>query len=167
MIKIYTIAVNRPDFIELQHKTFKHFLKDEYQLIVVNDGFKKVRGNNDAERIDAIARELSLESHRVPFFGTPNRRTGRLEESHPSHRHANSIRFLQKGDLNRHNDIAVIIDGDMFLSVDFSIREFLNGAPMAGAWQSKNKNGKNIEYVWPGVVFLDVPKMFVFSRLIN
>ena len=37
-VLIYTYAYNRPDFIEIQHKTFQKFLKDDYEFVVFDDG---------------------------------------------------------------------------------------------------------------------------------
>ena len=36
-VQIFTTVVNRPDFVEIQQKLFKKFLKDEYQFHVVDD----------------------------------------------------------------------------------------------------------------------------------
>ena len=47
-VLIITHSYNRPDFIELQQKTFAKFLKDEYEFVVFNDAesnpdmFKKI-----------------------------------------------------------------------------------------------------------------------------
>ena len=37
MIHIFTSVVNRPDFVSLQDKLFKKFLKNNYQFHVVDD----------------------------------------------------------------------------------------------------------------------------------
>ncbi len=36
-VLLFTFAYNRPELIELQYKTFKKFLLDDYELIVIND----------------------------------------------------------------------------------------------------------------------------------
>ena len=36
-VLIFTYSYNRPDFIEIQEKTFKKFLKDDYEFVVFND----------------------------------------------------------------------------------------------------------------------------------
>jgi len=36
-VLVLTCAFNRPDFIELQYKTFKAFLNDDYEFVVFND----------------------------------------------------------------------------------------------------------------------------------
>lgn len=36
-ILLFTFAYNLTDFIEIQYKTFRKFLKDDYELIVIND----------------------------------------------------------------------------------------------------------------------------------
>jgi len=36
-VLIFTYAYNRPDFVEIQHKTFQKFLEDEYEFVVFND----------------------------------------------------------------------------------------------------------------------------------
>lgn len=36
-VQIFTTVVNRPDFVEIQCKLFKKFLKDQYEFHVVDD----------------------------------------------------------------------------------------------------------------------------------
>ena len=36
-VLVITHSYNRPDFIEIQHKTLKKSLKDEYEFVVFND----------------------------------------------------------------------------------------------------------------------------------
>ncbi|MBU3940491.1 MAG: hypothetical protein KKH88_00995, partial [Nanoarchaeota archaeon] len=49
MIKIYTYADKRPDFIPYQFKSLKHFLTDEFEYIVFNNAtnsFNRWKINN-------------------------------------------------------------------------------------------------------------------------
>lgn len=36
-IQVFTTVINRPDFVKIQNKLFKKFLKDEYQFTVVDN----------------------------------------------------------------------------------------------------------------------------------
>ena len=42
-VLIFTYSYNKPEFIELQYKTFKKFLLDDHELIVFNDAIEKKR----------------------------------------------------------------------------------------------------------------------------
>lgn len=140
MIKLYSFAVNRPDFLFYQYRTFKHFLTDEFEFIVINDGH-----NDDRMRIQRQADLLKLPCHVVV---NPRRDTA-------NYGHARSIQYAYETFIKHDNDISVMLDGDMFLARKYSIREWLGDAQLAGLKQGR----EHIEYLWPGIVFMDMGKL--------
>ena len=42
MSQIFTSVVNRPDFVEIQAKLFRKFMKDDYQFNVLDDSIDPV-----------------------------------------------------------------------------------------------------------------------------
>lgn len=59
---ITTQAYNRPDFIEMQHKTFKKFVLDEYEYVVFNDA----PDQHMANQITDTCNRLGIRCIRVP-----------------------------------------------------------------------------------------------------
>lgn len=139
-ILIITHSFNRPDFLELQVKTFKKFLQDDYEFVVFNDA--KTPGMKSAI-IDAC-KQLDVQCFDIPtsaHFG-----------EWASKRTSDAIQYsLQKLGFD-HNGIVFIIDSDMFLIKPFSIAKYLEGYDMAGLPQ----NMKSIHYLWNGLIFMDM-----------
>lgn len=62
-ILIITHNFNRPDFIEIQHATFKKFLQDDYEYVVFNDATDSTL----VQQINNICNKLQIEWIRVPL----------------------------------------------------------------------------------------------------
>lgn len=147
---VITHSYNRPEFIELQEKTFKTFLKDEYEFIVFNDA----PGNTMRDQIFTICARLGLRCIRIPqeihttaylprdggHFNDPCTRCADVVQYS-----LNTLGFL-------HDDLVMIIDSDMFLVKDFSLRHYLQGFSLAGKYQ----NRANVYYLWNGLLFFDM-----------
>jgi len=56
-ITIYTIADKRPDFITVQHESLKKFLKDDYELVVLNNALDS---KSRREEISTICKNLDI-----------------------------------------------------------------------------------------------------------
>lgn len=152
-ILIITHSYNRPEFIAIQHKTFKNFLKDkDYTFIVFNDA----PDNATKESIDAMCRSLKINCIRIPqkihTYAYLRRWPGEGFNS-ACVRCANVVQYSLNEVGLHHNDIVVIIDSDMFLVKEFSIREFMHGFDLAGVPQSRNST---VHYIWNGLVFLNM-----------
>ena len=115
MVPVY----NRPDFIEMQYKTFKKFLKDDYTLMVFNDASneymcKKIE--NECAKYEITCIRVPQNLHNIhPFCG----------RAPASFRHGEVLQFAFENYGFKHNDIVTPVDSDMFLIEDFSIREYL------------------------------------------
>lgn len=131
-VLIMTSAYNRPEFIEWQYKTFKKFLLDDYEYVVVNDA-------EDAKlcaKIEKQCQKFGITILRVP-----------QEECHKNLqkgvRHwENAFNFPEKwyrvnfreGEVVqyafdqlgfKHDDLVMMIDSDVFLIKPLSIRELM------------------------------------------
>jgi hypothetical protein len=150
-VLIFTYSYNRPDFIEIQDRTFKQFLKDDYEFIVFNDA------NNEelCEKINQTCAQLKIrciripqEIHRMPYLerwpGEP--------WNHPTVRNSNVVQYSLDNFGFEHSGIVALFDSDLFLIKDFSIQEFLKDFDLAGVPQAR----ANLEYLWIGLVFLNM-----------
>ena len=61
-VLIFTYAHNRPDFIEIQHKTFEKFLQDDYEFVVWNDA----NNNNMSKNIENMSKKYNIRCIRIP-----------------------------------------------------------------------------------------------------
>jgi len=154
-ILIFTYSYNRPDFIELQNKTFKKFLKDDYEFVVFNDArdpklYKQIKATCKKLHIKCI--KIPQEIHTQPYL---QRWPGEYYHA-PAVRNCNVVMYSLDNYGFKHDDIVVLLDSDMFLVKPFSIREYMNGYDLAGLLHSKSPD---VLYLWIGLVFLNMRTM--------
>lgn len=142
-----THSFNRPDFLEIQVKTFNALLEDEYELVVFNDASDA----NMERTINATCSKLGLRCFRVPqeLHLKPGRQSA-------GHRHIDGIQFALTTIGYDHNDMVVLIDSDMFLIKPFSIAEYMNGIDLAGDLQGRAGNGHIVRYLSPALAFMNM-----------
>lgn len=144
MIHIFTSVVNRPDFIELQDKLFKKFLKNEYQFHIVDDAVD----SNISEQFNTICLENGFSYYKKPE---------RTVQMNPAQACADTVQWTYDTLIkeNHKNDIVFFCDSDLFLIDDFDIVDYMNDAIIAGLPQYRG----NITYMWNGIMFFNMPKM--------
>ncbi len=144
---IMTYVYNRPDFIELHTKTFNAFLKDEYEYVVFNDA----PNTTMCQIIEQTCKKLDVRCFRVPPH-KPHRQA-------PGYRHIDGITYSLNTLGFDHNDIVIMIDADMFLIKPFSAAQYLKEFDFIGGYQYRSKNGIKVVYTFPGLVFMNMPKL--------
>lgn len=148
---IITHAFNRPDFIELQVETFKKFLKDDYEFVVFNDArIKKI--SNEISKVCKLKKirclKIPQEIHDRPYmYRFPGE-----DYNNPCVRCANVVQYSLDTLGFGHNDLVMIIDSDMFLIDNFSVKDFMDGNVLAGVPQRRGP----VNYLWNGLVFFDM-----------
>jgi hypothetical protein len=154
-VLIITHSYNRPDFIEIQNKTFKKFLKDDYEFVVFNDA----KDIETADKINQTCDRLNLECIRIPQDIHDRPYLYRLDGEwfhHPSVRCSNVVQYSLDVLGFKHPGIVALVDSDLFLIKEMSIKEYLKGYHLAGLPQSRNNQSTVVDYVWIGIVFLDM-----------
>jgi hypothetical protein len=148
-IRLFTFHYNRPDFLELQHKTLQKFLKekDDYELIVFNDA----RDIELKKKIELTCENLGIQCINFPQHLHDNAENG-------SYRHCHLVQYALENFGYEHDDIVGIMEGDVFLIRDFSIRETLKNYNIVAAMQ-QSVNNKDLEYIWIGLSFLDMKNL--------
>lgn len=170
IIKLFSYAHNRPDFIELQYLTFKKFLIDEHELVIFNDA----PDQNMSNIIESVCKNLKIqcvripqEIHSKPYLPRPS--YGPFAEyQQGSVRNCNVVQYSLNVMGFDHDDIVGLIDSDIFLVKKFSIREYMAGYDIA-AWKrmcyelfgscSGTHRNNHFGYLWIGLVFLDMRTM--------
>jgi hypothetical protein len=153
-VLIITHSYNRADFIEIQHKTFKRFLQDEYEFVVFNDARDEVIRQqivDTCKRLGIQCVRIPQEIHKRPYL---YRMPGE-DKNHPSVRTSNVIQYSLNTLGFSHGDIVAIFDSDMFVIQPLSIRKYLKGYHIAAVEQARGR----IHYIWNGLVFLDMPHL--------
>ncbi len=79
MIKFFAFTSNRPDFIELQYKSFKKYLQEDFKMVVFNNS--KFDRMHEYEPIEAVCRKYGIETHDVEKDEDLIRRCNETEKS--------------------------------------------------------------------------------------
>jgi len=154
-VLIITHNYNRPEFIEIQYKTFKHFLQDEYEFVVFNDAnttdmFKQINEMCDRYTIRSMAIPQSI--HEKPYLPrVPDEWLHR-----PNVRHVNALQYSLDILGFDFDGIVAIVDSDLFLVKPLSINEYMTGYDIASVGRGAPGD---ILYFWPGIVFLKMNEL--------
>ena len=154
-VLIFTYSYNRPDFIEIHDKTFRKFLKDEYEFVVFNDASNEGmcdKINQTCEKLGIRCIRIPQGIHQLPYL----ERWEGEDFNHAAVRNSNVVQYSLDTLGFYHDGIVALFDSDLFLVRDFSIVDFLKGYDAGGVPQSRSKNGKDIEYMWIGLAFLNM-----------
>lgn len=147
-ILIITHVHSRPDFIELHAKTFKAFLKEDYEYVVFNDA------PNDTmrEQMERMCKKLGIRCFRVPQEMHNGRQT-------PNYRHCDGIKYSLESLGFKHDGIVLMIDSDMFLIKPFSAAEYMKEYDFIGGFQSRSNDSIKVVHSAPCLVFMDMRKL--------
>lgn len=136
MIKIYSFQFNNPEFLHYQFLTFKRFIKEEYELICINNSFDKP---HEKEAIRKKAEELN-----IPHYFPEN-----VNHSKGGYSHQTALQWTWDKFIAKSNDINMIVDHDMFFIKDFSCD--LN-YDITGIMQGR---GEHIKYFHPAFMVIN------------
>jgi hypothetical protein len=136
-VAVYTTHYMKPEFIALQKKQFEKYCRDDYELVILNNG----KDPEMSRIISDTSRQLDL---RCIEFNRPSD-----IPSFCSHSHIVCLDNLLANHLKKeHNDnLTVIMDNDVFPFKDFSFFDILNGKKVGGMYQQRNYNGVEHEYL--------------------
>jgi len=143
-IQIFTSVVNRPDFVEIQDKLFKKFLKNDYQFHVVDDSIS----SDVTEQFKIICENQNLKYYKKPQNNI---------NMNPAQACAAAVQWTYDNLIkeNCKNDLVCFFDSDMFLIDYFDVEEYLSDAIISGLLQSRGP----INYMWNGIMFFNMPKI--------
>ena len=152
-VRILTFHYNHAEFIELQYKTLKKFLADDFELIVFNDAAtieneRLIKDVCDLCEIKCIRFEPEwhfldpLNIYLKTRYEEPSILNSLWEwadfssidviAQHASVRHCHVIQYALDHYGYDHDDIVVIMDGDNFLVRPMSIRQLLGSNDIVG-----------------------------------
>lgn len=144
MIQIFTSVVNRPDFVILQDKLFKKFLKNQYSFHIVDDSVDL----NISKKFKKICSENNFLYYKKPK---------RTNQMNPAQACADAVQWTYDNIIREEclNDIVFFCDSDMFLIDEFNILEYMEDVIISGLPQTR----AHINYMWNGIMFFDMSKI--------
>lgn len=162
-IRLLTFHYNRPDFIEVQHKMLQKFLleKNDYELFVFNDAVNenlKIEIEQTCQKLGITCINFPQELHYTTDFNG-------VVAGNGSVRHCRIVQYALENYGYNHDDIIGIIEGDLFLIREFSIRDQLKNYDLVGAIQT-DRDDRGYEYIWIGLSFFD-PTKLPNKRMLN
>jgi hypothetical protein len=152
-MKIVTLVVNNPIFIEIQYYTLKKYMKEDYEFIVFNDAknFPDYTNNNDIRikrQIIETCNQLDIQCINIPNCNHQVKRD-------PNVRRASSLNFIleyQKENPSKY----LFLDSHMFLIDDFDINKYTQ-YDCAVVLQCKKDS--ETDNCWNGLYYFDTTKM--------
>jgi hypothetical protein len=153
-MKIITAVVNNPAFIEIQYHTLKKFLicEEGYEFIIFNDAktFPDVSNDGDltiSSKIEETCHKLGIKSITLP-------NQHHINIPSMSARHADTFNNHLLKYQKQYPDKYLLLDSDMFLIDYLNINKYT-------AYESAIvlQQRPNLNYIWPGLCYLDFTKM--------
>lgn len=138
---------NRPDFIELQVKTFKAFLQDDYEYVVFNDASQE----DMARSIEQTCNRLNVRCFRFPQHIHAARGM-----TSPGHRHMDVLAYFLEQMGYDFPGIVAIVDSDLFLLKSFSIENYLRDYDISGELQGRENDAVKVRHLSPILVFMNM-----------
>jgi hypothetical protein len=160
-VRILTFHYNQADFIELQYRTLKKFLSDDFELIVFNDaatlenkewieevcddlGIKCIRFEPEWHLIDPLNLyliERLKEPSTINLWDWTSFDSVEEVAAHPSIRHCHVIQYALDHFGYGHDDLVVLMDGDNFLIKPISFRDLLGSNDLLGCSRQCDHHG--------------------------
>jgi hypothetical protein len=157
-MKVITCVVNNPIFIEIQYKTLKKYLKNEFEYIVFNDAKSYPDPTNENNiniktEINELCKKLDIKCINIP-----NDSNYHKSIKCPSTRTALGMNFMLKYQI-ANPDQYLILDSDMFLVDYLDVNERYKDYKTAFNLRNRYINNILYEYMWVGIVYLDMRKI--------
>lgn len=148
-MKVISIVVNNPLFIEIQYLTLKKFLSIPYEFIILNDAkyFPDYTNGNDVYMRNEIRNKCK--SLNILCIDIPNDR--HLEIISGSERHSHGLNILTEL-MKKYPDEYLILDSDMFL-IDYLDIDIYRKYKTAIVLQQRYE--RTINYIWPGLCYFN------------
>lgn len=141
-VLIITHSYNRPDFIEMQHRSFKALLLDEHEYVVFNDA----PNNSMRNTINSTCKNIGIRCIEIP-------QTLHKPRDRANDRHGHCVNYSLDALGYDHDGIVLIIDSDMFLVRPLNIEQYMQNKNIV-SWMKGTT--PNIEYLCPAFTLLNM-----------
>lgn len=147
-ISIFSFAVNDKFPIDIAHRQFKKFMKEEFEYILFNDAFDPKMEKN----IDVIAKFNNIKCVRVP--------QSIHKANNPSECYASTLNWaVREYAIQNKCNIIVLMHTDVFPVCDVSISNILGDSVIASTAEFRILGEKGISYFYPAFTIIDMNKL--------
>lgn len=153
MIHIYSIQFNKPQFIEVQKKSFDKFCTD-YKFTIIDNSIDP----SITKEIHSICDSLELE-----YIETINKFDTSTNQLHGIS-HEVGVRLFLDRLKNHHtsNDIVMLLDHDIVFISDFSeMEDLINKSSIL----ARNQTREHLYYIWPGLSIFNLKNCVNINEL--
>lgn len=144
-ISIFSFTVNDKFPIDITHRAFKRYMKEDYEFIVFNDAFDPQMEKN----INLITSHNNIPCVRVPqnIHGVQN----------PSECYGTTLNWAVRDYAVKNNcEIIVLMHSDVFPICDVSISNIIGSSTVASTVEFRLLNGKGIHYFYPAFTIINM-----------
>lgn len=170
MIKIFTFAAHRPDFIGLQLHSFRKYLRDDFEFVVFNNARFDNRGASyeavrqaceregvrsiDIEKDSAVLDKCqSTESSCTIFDGLGQYFNANVACAYP-------LCWAWEHVISKEQQPIAVFDSDLFMVQPISLLEALRGYDICGIPQHRpSPDGGVIKYLWNAFFMVNLPSI--------
>jgi hypothetical protein len=147
-VQIFTTVVNRPEFVELQNKLFKKYLKNDYVFHVIDDSIDQKL----SEIFSDVCSKNNIKYYKKPIS---------VVSMNPAQACAYAIQWTYDNIIKKKHksDIVFFCDSDMFLIDDFDIEDYIKDCIISGLSQQRG----HVNYMWNGIMFFNMPKILDYD----
>lgn len=147
-ISIFSFAVNDKFPIDIAHRYFKKYMKDNFEYIVFNDASNIQMEKN----INLITSSNNISCVRVPQ---------EIHKIHnPSSCYATTLNWaVQEYAVKNKCDIIVLVHSDVFPICEVSILDILGENILASTMEFRMINEKGVNYLYPAFTIINMNKL--------
>ena len=172
MINVYTIACNRPDFIEIQLDSLRRYLTDEFEYTVFNNAADLENESAIEQKCSHLGIHLSnvgldrqLLNHCQALENQVDRQGGPnipIFKPDGSYSNANiacaySLSWAWKHFISKSTRPILLLDSDMFLIKPFNAERHLQPRYNELCFVPMHRPG--VTYMWNALVLADIPNL--------
>jgi len=161
MVKIYTAAHKRCDFITMQYNSIKKHVKGGFEYIVLNNA---IDCQSQSQQIYKVCKELGVKCLMVEKCSQLNVDFGKIFKNNGYSDASNALYYpvtwaFQK--IMQDNDKICFIDSDMFFTRDINLSSIMDDSEFIFFPQYRN----GFLYITPALICIDTNKVKNFREL--
>jgi len=171
MIKIFSFHSNRPDFVELQMRSFRRHLKEDFEFMVFNNAQFDSTGGADYHSVHRAGRDAGINVIDVVKVPDLMRRCQDIEPScslfngagmysNANVAHAYALCWAWENFISKENGAVAIFDSDVFLIEPIKLTDALYPHQMVNVPDGKpHPDGRSFMYMWPTFFMADISRL--------
>lgn len=170
MLKIFTFGANRPDFVELQLRSFHKHLQEPFDFTVFNNALYDSTGGANYNGLHEVGRaqgirviDIQKEQRLVevcqsmetscPLF----MHSGNYSNANVAHAYA--LCWAWQNVISRERGPIAIMDSDVFLIEPVRLTDYIQDAVMANIPDGKPYQSEAVMYMWPTFMLADLARL--------